>query len=134
MTPNREDYLKIILELGGDTTKVNNKQIVSSLAVSPASVSEMISKLVKEQLVEHSPYQGVWSFIDDNQQNEQLRVSPTFDFSINDHSLGTTLIELNEQQLIVRDHYGYYLTLSYEKMTFYDESTDSTYQIKKIGR
>lgn len=59
MTPNREDYLKIILELGGDTTKVNNKQIVSSLAVSPASVSEMISKLVKEQLVEHSSYQGV---------------------------------------------------------------------------
>ena len=59
MTPNREDYLKIILELGGDTTKVNNKQIVSSLAVSPASVSEMISKLGKEQLVEHSPYQGV---------------------------------------------------------------------------
>lgn len=59
MTPNREDYLKIILELGGDTTKVNNKQIVSSLAVSPASVSEMISKLVKEQLIEHSPYQGV---------------------------------------------------------------------------
>lgn len=51
--------MKIILELGGDTTKVNNKQIVSSLAVSPASVSEMISKLVKEQLVEHSPYQGV---------------------------------------------------------------------------
>ncbi|EKA00887.1 MULTISPECIES: metal-dependent transcriptional regulator [Enterococcus] len=59
MTPNREDYLKIILELGGDTTKVNNKQIVSSLDVSAASVSEMISKLVKEQLVEHSPYQGV---------------------------------------------------------------------------
>ena len=52
-------YLKIILELGGDTTKVNNKQIVSSLDVSAASVSEMISKLVKEELVEHSPYQGV---------------------------------------------------------------------------
>ena len=59
MTPNREDYLKIILELGGDTTKVNNKKIVSSLDVSAASVSEMISKLVKEELVEHSPYQGV---------------------------------------------------------------------------
>ena len=59
MTPNREDYLKIILELGGDTTKVNKKQIVSSLDVSAASVSEMISKLVKEELVEHSPYQGV---------------------------------------------------------------------------
>lgn len=91
-------------------------------------------KKKQEKSFDPSQYQGVWSFIDDNQQNEQLRVSPTFDFSINDHSLGTTLIELNEQQLIVRDHYGYYLTLSYEKMTFYDESTDSTYQIKKIGR
>ncbi len=59
MTPNREDYLKIIIELGGYTKKINNKQIVSSLAVSAASVSEMISKLVKEELVEHSPYQGV---------------------------------------------------------------------------
>ena len=53
MTPNREDYLKIILELGGDTTKVNNKQIVSSLDVSAASVSEMISKLLKEELVDY---------------------------------------------------------------------------------
>lgn len=59
MTPNREDYLKLILELGGDEKKISNKQIVSGLDVSPASVSEMISKLLKEGLVEHSPYQGV---------------------------------------------------------------------------
>ncbi|KFN92663.1 Mn-dependent transcriptional regulator [Tetragenococcus muriaticus PMC-11-5] len=59
MTPNREDYLKLILELGGDQVKINNKQIVSGLVVSPASVSEMITKLVKEKLVEHTPYQGV---------------------------------------------------------------------------
>jgi DtxR family Mn-dependent transcriptional regulator len=59
MTPNREDYLKLIFELGGDENKINNKQIVSGLNVSAASVSEMISKLVKEDLVEHSPYQGV---------------------------------------------------------------------------
>lgn len=59
MTPNREDYLKIILELGGDVKKVNNKQIVSGLSVSAASVSEMLSKLVKEELVEHTAYQGV---------------------------------------------------------------------------
>ena len=42
MTPNREDYLKLILELGGDQKKINNKQIVSGLDVSAASVSEMI--------------------------------------------------------------------------------------------
>lgn len=59
MTPNREDYLKLIFELGGDKNKVNNKQIVSGLNVSAASVSEMITKLLKEELVEHSPYQGV---------------------------------------------------------------------------
>lgn len=59
MTPNREDYLKLILELGGDKKKVSNKQIVSGLTISGASVSEMISKLVKEGLVDHSPYQGV---------------------------------------------------------------------------
>ncbi|WP_071131805.1 metal-dependent transcriptional regulator [Enterococcus timonensis] len=59
MTPNREDYLKLILELGGDTQKINNKQIVAGLAVSAASVSEMLTKLVKENLVAHTPYQGV---------------------------------------------------------------------------
>lgn len=59
MTPNREDYLKLILELGGDEKKVSNKQIVAGLSISGASVSEMISKLVKEGLVDHSPYQGV---------------------------------------------------------------------------
>lgn len=59
MTPNREDYLKLILELGGDQEKISNKQIVSGLNISAASVSEMITKLVKEGLVDHTPYQGV---------------------------------------------------------------------------
>ncbi len=89
-------------------------------------------KKKQEKNFDPSQYQGIWSFVDDNQQNERLQVSPTYDFSINGHSLGTTLIELNDQQMIVRDHYGYYLTLSYKEQTFYDESTDSTYHIKKI--
>lgn len=59
MSPNREDYLKIIFELGGDTKKVSNKQILGGLNVSAASVSEMISKLVDEHYVIHTPYQGV---------------------------------------------------------------------------
>src|SRR5699024_697537 len=59
MTPNREDYLKLILELGGDQSKISNKQIVAGLNVSAASVSEMVNKLVQEGLVEHTPYQGV---------------------------------------------------------------------------
>ncbi|KRN27447.1 hypothetical protein IV38_GL002099 [Lactobacillus selangorensis] len=59
MTPNKEDYLKIIFELGGDVKKVSNKQILSGLNVSAASVSEMVAKLVKEKYVTHMPYQGI---------------------------------------------------------------------------
>jgi len=59
MTPNKEDYLKLILELGGDTDLISNKQIVDGLHVSAASVSEMISKLVEQAYVTHTPYQGI---------------------------------------------------------------------------
>lgn len=59
MTPNKEDYLKLIFELGGYDKKINNKSIVAGLNVSAASVSEMITKLEKEGFVKHSPYQGV---------------------------------------------------------------------------
>lgn len=59
MTPNREDYLKLILELGGDEQQISNKQIVIGLNISAASVSEMITKLVKEGLIDHIPYKGV---------------------------------------------------------------------------
>lgn len=59
MTPNKEDYLKLIFELGGYEKKISNKSIVAGLNVSAASVSEMISKLEKNGFVKHSPYQGV---------------------------------------------------------------------------
>lgn len=59
MTPNKEDYLKIIFELGGDTKKVTNKEILAGLSVSAASVTEMVNKLVKENYVTHTPYQGI---------------------------------------------------------------------------
>lgn len=59
MTPNKEDYLKMIFELGGTEMKVNNKQIVEGMNVSAASVSEMMTKLLKEGYIERTPYQGV---------------------------------------------------------------------------
>lgn len=59
MTPNKEDYLKMIFEIGGDTELINNKQIVADLNVSAASVSEMITKLVEQKYVTHTPYQGI---------------------------------------------------------------------------
>lgn len=59
MTPQKEDYLKAIVELGGDKELVNNKLIGKALSVSAASVTEMSSKLLKDGLISHIPYQGV---------------------------------------------------------------------------
>ncbi|GKS82438.1 Cro/Cl family transcriptional regulator [Ligilactobacillus pabuli] len=59
MTPKKEDYLKIIFELGGKQRKVSNKQIALSLDVAAGSVTEMVIKLVKEGLVTHVPYAGI---------------------------------------------------------------------------
>lgn len=59
MTPKKEDYLKIIFELGGREKKVSNKQIAMSLNIAAGSVTEMVNKLVKEGLATHAPYAGI---------------------------------------------------------------------------
>lgn len=58
MTPNKEDYLKAIYQLGGEKVLVNNKQIAEALKVAPASISEMLGKLSRENLIEYEPYKG----------------------------------------------------------------------------
>lgn len=59
LTPQKEDYLKAIYELGGESKLINNKDIGQVLAVSAASVTEMSAKLLKEGYITHIPYQGV---------------------------------------------------------------------------
>ncbi|WP_125982336.1 metal-dependent transcriptional regulator [Loigolactobacillus iwatensis] len=59
MTPIKEDYLKIIFELGGAKREVSNKQIALALGIAAGSVTEMISKLKKERLVSHKPYDDI---------------------------------------------------------------------------
>lgn len=59
MTPKKEDYLKIIFELGGRKQQVSNKQIAMSLNIAAGSVTEMVNKLVKEGLATHTPYAGI---------------------------------------------------------------------------
>lgn len=58
MTSNKEDYLKAIYEEGGLENFVPNKVIAEKLGVSPASVSEMLSKLSKQGLVIYEAYKG----------------------------------------------------------------------------
>ncbi len=59
MTPSKEDYLKTIVGLGGETKIVNNKKLLETLNVSAASVTDMSVKLLKEGLITHIPYKGV---------------------------------------------------------------------------
>lgn len=59
MTPMKEDYLKIIFELGGNRKKVTNKDISLGLGIAAGSVTEMISKMASEGLVNHEPYAGI---------------------------------------------------------------------------
>lgn len=44
MTPNKEDYLKCIYELGQENAKISNKMIAQGMQVSAPAVSEMIKK------------------------------------------------------------------------------------------
>nr|HML46392.1 metal-dependent transcriptional regulator [Clostridia bacterium] len=59
MTPNKEDYLKVIHRLGGAEGLVSNKQIADALKIAPASVSEMLTKLSREGLIRHQAYKGL---------------------------------------------------------------------------
>lgn len=59
MTPNKENFIKAIYELGGDEAVVSNKELVRALSISAASVTEMNSRLLRAKLIDHVPYQGV---------------------------------------------------------------------------
>ena len=58
MTSNKEDYLKVIYELGGETNSVTNKEIAEKMELAAPSVSEMLVRLQQEGLVEYKAYHG----------------------------------------------------------------------------
>lgn len=51
MTPNKEDYLKCIHELTETHEKLTNKKIAEMMAVSPPATSEMLKKLITDNLI-----------------------------------------------------------------------------------
>ena len=58
MTSNKEDYLRALYDLDGIENYVTNKALAEKLGVQPASVSEMLSKLHGEGLLELRAYHG----------------------------------------------------------------------------
>lgn len=51
MTPNKEDYLKRIYELGEGQAKITNKEIASQMGVSAPAASEMVKKMIHENWI-----------------------------------------------------------------------------------
>lgn len=48
MTPNKEDYLKCIYEIGEQESKISNKMVAEKMQVSAPAVSEMIKKMISQ--------------------------------------------------------------------------------------
>ncbi|MDY4306739.1 DUF4828 domain-containing protein [Enterococcus mundtii] len=76
-------------------------------------------------------YCGTWSFTDTSQTHHELTIHSDYSFWLDDRSLGTLLVEVTSEKLIVRDQYGFYLTFSYNDMLLYDEANDSAYLLSK---
>ena len=58
MSPTKEDYLKLLFELGAWKIQVPNKEIAERLGISPPTVTEMMNSLVKAGWVTYIPYKG----------------------------------------------------------------------------
>jgi DtxR family transcriptional regulator, Mn-dependent transcriptional regulator len=58
LTRAQEDYLKALYQLRSDARPVPTGDLASRLGISPASVSEMVSRLTAQGLVEHDRYHG----------------------------------------------------------------------------
>jgi DtxR family Mn-dependent transcriptional regulator len=54
-----EDYLKVVYKLRRENERVTTTDIARAMKVSPASVTNMMKKLAKMRLVQHTSYQGV---------------------------------------------------------------------------
>lgn len=55
---SKEDYLKNIFHIQEEGKKVNTGNLAGVLEISPASVSEMVTKLSKQGWIENTPYHG----------------------------------------------------------------------------
>ncbi len=57
-TRSQEDYLKALYLLGGNERPVPTRELANRLGISSPSVSEMVTRLSGQGLVEHDRYRG----------------------------------------------------------------------------
>jgi DtxR family transcriptional regulator, Mn-dependent transcriptional regulator len=57
-TRSQQDYLKALYQLHGDQRPVPTRELAQRLGISSPSVSEMVTRLTSQGLVEHDRYRG----------------------------------------------------------------------------
>src|SRR5438045_4603533 len=57
-TRSQQDYLKALYQLQGDQRPVPTRNLAQRLGISSPSVSEMVTRLTAQGLVEHDRYRG----------------------------------------------------------------------------
>jgi hypothetical protein len=81
-------------------------------------------------------YVGKWQFNNNHKKNHTLTISKKFELAIDEQPVKGLIIELNKDNLIVQDKYGYQikiLTNGNNPVSVYDEADDATYILDKIG-
>lgn len=63
MTPNKEDYVKCIYELGQQSDKITNKQIAERMEVSAPAASEMTKKMIAQDLIQKDKEKAMFCFL-----------------------------------------------------------------------
>src|SRR5260370_18452435 len=58
VTRSQQDYLKALYQLHGDQRRVPTRELAQRLGISSPSVSEMVTRLSAQGLVEHDRYRG----------------------------------------------------------------------------
>lgn len=82
MTPTQEKYLLVIDKISKDKYLVRNRQIADFLGVKPSSVTEIMDRLVNQNMVQRISYRGVFLTSSGKKQvallKERRRILSTF--------------------------------------------------------
>ena len=115
--------------------KNNPWRIVVGLSVI-ASISSALFKsnrnnAGKSQSSSYTPYIGTWK---NDAQSLKVEITDNLEILLNNKKLKATLEEAKPNELVFRDHFGYYLILKKDTsptLTIYDEAEEQEFYFKR---
>lgn len=114
--------------------KNNPWRIVVGLSV-VASISSALFKsnrnAGKSLSTSYTPYIGTWK---NDAQSLKVEITDNLEILLNNKKLKATLEEAKPNELVFRDHFGYYLILKKDTsptLTIYDEAEEQEFYFKR---